>query len=250
MLEPTPQEIQEAREKFAKDQTAAIERRKASLPATVDAPKRENTVILLPLHDGRPYYACVRGLMEVIPYVSGIIDQQFSSLISLTRNKLVNGFLTLPPTIQWAVMIDSDIGFTSQDFGYLVGSILQKETDKENYLSANAPYARKDDSEKVIERGLGFSIVHRSVLELIRAEIARPFQFEGVAMHDFFIVGATAAGGYLGEDAGFWWMCSQVGVKPRLERRTNLVHWGAKDYRMPAIESADFMGSVDTDERF
>lgn len=186
--------------------------------------------------------------MEIIPYISGIVDHPFSSLITLSRNRLVNGFLTLPPIIEWALMIDSDIEFTSKDFGYLTGSIPETRGREliisEPTLAATAPYARKDESEKVIDRGLGFSLVHRSVLELIRAEIAVPFTFEGQAMHDFFIVGATAAGGYLGEDGGFWWLCSQVGVKPRLERRTNLVHWGAKDYRMPAIDM-----SIDTDER-
>lgn len=209
-------------------ENSIIGERYAKLPKYPAPPERGNTIVLLPLHDGRIHYACAKGLMEIIPLISGILDHPFSSLITLSRNKLVNGFLRLPAKIEWAVMIDSDIEFTMSDLRYLLAN-----TTKEIYLASTAPYARKDDSGKVIERGLGFSCVHRSVLELIRSEIAVPFQHEGQSMADFFITGATSSGGFLGEDAGFWWACSQVGVIPRVEQRCNLVHWGVKAYSMP-----------------
>lgn len=206
--------------------------RKAKLPAKINPPSRANTVILIPMADGRIWYPCARGLMDSIPYVNGIIDYPHSSLITLARNRLVNGFLRLPKQTEWAIMIDSDIGFIAQDLRFLLE--LQHTED----FAAFAPYARKDDSGKSILRGLGFARVHRSVIELIRDEIAVPFQHEGAAMHDFFITGATSSGGFLGEDSGFWWLCSQVGVLPRVEQRCSLVHWGAAAFRLPEIELA------------
>lgn len=215
------------------NKSTVIEERRARLLAKpVSPPTRANTVVLLPLHDGRIHYACVRGLMQIIPRISGILDQSFSSLIPLTRNKLINGFLRTG--CEWAVMIDSDIEFDLNDFTRL----MQYERMDVNVvldLAVNAPYARKDDSEKIIDRGLGFSCVHRHVLEMIQEELAVPFQHEGIPMHDFFIVGGTSTGGYLGEDAGFWWLCSQVGVVPRLETRCNLKHWGTFAYRTPVV---------------
>lgn len=231
MNKPNQAETSEALRQMEEQARAFIEERRAKLPTSVDAPVRNNTVVLIPMHDGRIHWPCARGLMEIIPQVSGIMDHPMSSLVTLSRNKLVNGFLSLPSHIEWAVMIDSDIGFTAKDFRQLTANF-------EN-LAALAPYARKDDSEKVIERGLGFALVHRSVLSLIRDEIAVPFVYEGQAMADFFITGATASGGFLGEDAGFWWMVTQMGVNPVLERRCNLVHWGAKGYEMPAVDFVD-----------
>lgn len=177
--------------------------------------------------DGRLWYPCARGLMDSMPFVSGIIDYGHGSLITLVRNRLVNGFLRLPSSIEWAVMVDSDIGFTAQDTRYLL--------EGDDYAVC-APYARKDTSGKAITRGLGFARVHRSVLRVIRDEIAVPFTHEGADMHDFFITGATASGGFLGEDSGFWWLCSQVGVLPRIERRCRLMHWGTAAYEVPEIE--------------
>lgn len=204
--------------------------RKAKLPAKVNPPSRSNTIVLIPMADGRLWYPCARGLMDSIPHFKGIIDYPHTSLVTLARNRLVNGFLHLPAETEWAIMIDSDIGFNAQDMRCLLE--LEHDTD----YAALAPYARKDDSGKSITRGLGFARVHRSVLEIIRDEIAVPFQHEGAAMHDFFITGATSTGGFLGEDSGFWWLCSQVGVLPRIEQRCNLVHWGCAAYRLPEVE--------------
>lgn len=186
------------------------------------------------MHDGRLYYACARGIMECMPFTSGILDHSFSSLISLTRNKLFAGFLRLP--VEWAFCIDSDIGFTQQDFAYLMELQHSESADKPGEvtldLAAYAPYARKDDSRKEITRGLGFARVHKSVISALYQTIAVPFQHEGIPMKDCFITGATASGGFLGEDSGFWWMCTQVGVVPRVERRCRLQHFGVAAYEI------------------
>jgi len=176
------------------------------------------------MHDGRLHYPCARGLMEIMSHVSGILEHSYSSLVTLSRNKLLAGFLRLP--CEWAFTLDSDIGFDAQDFACLME--LQSEQD----FAACGVYSRKDASRKPIVRGLGFARIHRSVIELMYETIAVPFEQDGIPMRDCFISGATSAGGFIGEDAGFWWMVAQMGVVPRIEHRCKLVHWGTAAYQV------------------
>lgn len=200
-----------------------IAQRRARLPK-VESPTKETTLVALPLADGRIEWECAMGLLSTCgrEWV-GLLTKCYTSSIGLARCELANGFLQTP--FQWLVMIDQDTLFTAQDLAFLL--------DGDDY-AVNGPYAQKDDDAKPVIRGLGFTRVHRSVLELlVSEELAVPFTFQGKHMHDFFIQGATGTGGYLGEDSGFWWLLSQIGVFPRIELRVNLQHIGKYRYTIP-----------------
>lgn len=206
-----------------------IAKRYARLPE-VDPPTMHTTLVTIPLADGRIEWETVQGLLATINHQwRALINKCYTSNVGLARNELANAFLQTP--FEWLVMIDGDTVFTPQDLIFLLDG---------NDYAVNGPYAQKDDEAKPVVRGLGFTRVHRSVFELlVDEEIVVPFTFQGKKMHDFFIQGATGTGGYLGEDSGFWWLLSQIGVFPRIETRVNLQHIGKYRYTIPAHHMAE-----------
>lgn len=170
--------------------------------------------------DGRIEWETVQGLLSTMSKLwNGLLSKCYTSHVALARNELVNGFLKTP--FEWLVMIDSDIVFTYQDMEWLLSG--------DDY-AVNGVYAQKDDKKQPVTRGLGFTRVHRNVLELLRDHIAIPYEYKGHTCHDFFLSGASGSGGYLGEDSGFWWLLSQIGVFPRIETRVRLQHIGKYRY--------------------
>lgn len=231
-------------EKAAHDK--AVADRFARLPKTINAPTRDNTMVLMPIGDGRVDHFCLKGIIESIPQWKGFLDQPCCSNVALARIKLATGFLRTP--FEWSVWIDSDIGFTAKDFGLLMqfdatetdltpltltGRIRQTRT---HDFVATAPYAQKDDTGNVIESGMGFCRVHRSVFEVLRDTLCVTADYRGAPITDFFPQGSLAPGmPWVGEDSGFWILCQEIGVIPRKERRTNLVHVGRAEYRIEAL---------------
>lgn len=210
------------------DSNEAIAKRRAQLPR-VEAPQPYSTLMALPLMDGRIEWETVKGMFGTMSrYWTGCLDKCYTSNIGLARNELVNGFLRTP--FEWLVMLDGDIVFSAQDLAFLLDG---------NDYAVNAPYAQKDANARPVTQGLGFTRVHRCVFDMLRSEqLCVPFTFKDMAMHDFFIQGATGHGGYLGEDQGFWYLLGLIGVKPRIEHRCRLQHIGKFRYVSEDANSA------------
>lgn len=209
--EPTPEEIKEHQE--------AIAKRMAMLPFTLPERTRQNTAVCMPIADGRVEFATVRGLMDSMPYWSGLFDMPYCSHVGLARNRLIHGFLQSP--YEYCVMIDSDIGFTGREFQQLM---------EPDHYAVNGVYAFKDESGQPIHQGLGFTRIHRSVFEILRATLVMPFTHKGEKLFDFFVSGVFPNGRFMTEDSGFWILCSEIGIRPKIDTRIDLMHIGRKEY--------------------
>lgn len=232
--QPTPEE------KIAHD--AAVAERFALLPMSINAPTRENTAICLPTGDCRVDIGCMAGLLATVPQWSGFFNLPGCSHVNLARIKLINGFLQSP--FEWCVMIDSDIGFTAQDFEWLMqldtlyGTAPPGEVKpKLDYFAANGVYALKDESGEVVHQGLGFARVHRSVFEVLAKTLCMSSEHRGMRVVDFFPSGSLGMGNWMGEDAVFWLLCAEIGVRPRIEKRVRLQHAGRAVYTVNELEN-------------
>lgn len=216
-----------------------VAERFSRLPTTISAPSRENTALCMPTGDCRIDTLTVRGMMECIPYYAAFIEQPGCSHVSLARNKIIHQFTQSP--FEWCVMVDSDIGFTASDWKHLMQFMVIEDTDpftatagnwtaRPHDFAANAVYSRKDDSGEVIYNGLGFARVHRSVFQVLAETLCMASSFQGVDMVDYFPSGSFPNGQWMGEDGAFWLLCHEIGVIPRRETRTNLLHAGRSVY--------------------
>lgn len=169
----------------------------------------------------------------------------------LVRSLIVDKFLATP--FDWLFMIDDDIGFSHTDVKLMLGATLDRKTDFNpilvpaqhpeptrdadgNDVLIVAEYAKRTSSPEVVEFGLGFTLIARSVIEQIadlEDEHGAPrvgrFRKAGGAgeVLDLFPNGPLGmSGDYMTEDRGFFLLCQLTGVVPRIERRTRLVHYG------------------------
>lgn len=198
---------------------SAIQARYDQLPKC-EVPTRESTVVSMPTHDYRLDIETHRGLLSSFAMFAGELVLAGHSDIGHARNKIFNSMLNTP--FEWLVCIDSDIGFTPDDLQKLL--FLASPID----YAVQGIYAKKNESDEAVVQGLGFTRIHRSVLEAIKTHLPFRFMDEGVECQDFCVTGATANKSMLREDTGFWFLCSQVGVIPRLERSVNLRHYGGR----------------------
>lgn len=208
---------------------ATVHERFAKLPP-VEPPRKESTCILIPMFDSRIEYGAVRGLMESAHLYSGIVDLPCCSDISYARNRLLHHFLQLP--MEWAVLLDADILFSGEDMTRLLSG---------NDYAVNGLYAKKDHTGEIVSQGLGFTRIHRCLLEALiqLPELCVPFKRYNEQLHGFCFSGPTGSNDiYVGEDQAFWLLLSQLGVTPRLERNLSLRHVGRMEYRLPP---ADFL---------
>lgn len=196
---------------------------------SVDPPTRENTLILIPTMDGRVDHLLTQGLLQSTHLYGGIGWLPCCSDIAYARNRLLGQFMRSP--FQWAVMIDSDTGFTAQDLVYLLEG---------NDYAVTGIYSKKDQQGTVVTQGLGFARVHRCVLEAIQAtpNLGIEFARYNERLTGFCWSGPTGIDfGYLGEDQAFWFLVSQIGVTPRLETRVRLKHVGRAEYGIEELSN-------------
>lgn len=173
------------------------------------------------------------------------------SSISLARNRIIQGFLQ-NDQYDWLVFIDSDVAFSERDFRLLMDYPLRNEkpshfndeheeaasrTEEGHVLISCAEYARKVDNDSAVRLGFGFCRIHRSVFDALNdlkkedgSERVNAFFFDGSLCYDYCISGCMSDGHWLGEDHGFFSLCRMAGITPRIEQRTNLIHWGRKAY--------------------
>ncbi len=229
-------------------------------------------LVCTPAHDGRVEAAYAGGLMSIAAaHMMGNI--KFLLLVSdvrLARNLLVDAFLK-ETAFDWLVFIDSDTGFSSKDFAYLMdyparelaasdapeinpeGTTLNSEGQA---ILVCAEYSRKVDNLDPVRFGLGFCRIHRSVFEILLAANDEAdgmprvgyFMNKGAQVADFFANGPGFDGHWFGEDTGFFHLCRLSKITPRIEQRTRLEHIGRKSYPYvgPAITIQNAPGSAAT----
>jgi hypothetical protein len=166
-----------------------------------------------------------------------------NSDIRLCRNLIVHQFLKAP--YQWLMFIDADICFSADDFRLVFDFppfdiASSEEITKNNNgedLIVCAEYARKVDTLDPARFGMGFCRIHRSVFELMMnasddAGVPRIGQFlhKGELVADFFPNGPGLDNTWFGEDTGFFHVCRLLGITPRIEQRTKLIHVGRKAF--------------------
>jgi hypothetical protein len=149
--------------------------------------------------------------------------------IALTRNIIAKRFLK--SNCDWLMMIDSDIIFSDEDWGFLWNG-------DEDIVTA--PYARKIPGQAPANYGLGFTRAHRRVFTAIDqleteqgSELASRFYMDGEMYVNYFPGGVTGDSRWLGEDRGFFTLCQIAGLNHRLETRTRLGHVGLFVYGYP-----------------
>lgn len=150
--------------------------------------------------------------------------------ISLARNVIAHRYHK-KTDYEWMMLIDSDISFSDQDWDFLW------EGDED---IVTAPYARKIPGTSPATFGLGFTRVHRRVFDAIEqlenpdgAESAQRFYMDGEIHTHFFPNGVTGDSRWLGEDRGFFTLCSMTGINYRIENRCHLQHTGIFVYGYP-----------------
>lgn len=192
---------------------------------------RDKVLVAIPAYDSRIDVACVSGLMQCLEFYSRPFFWCAMSNIALARNEIAHFFVEQFTSYDWLMMIDSDTGFTHEDWKLLW------EGDEQVVM---AEYARKCLGEPPVQYGLGFTRVHRSVFEKMKAltmedgsERLGRFYHRGKMMVDYFPNGAIQSGRWIGEDQGFFMWVGYTGASARLETRTKLKHVGRFEYGYP-----------------
>lgn len=174
----------------------------------------------MPLGQYQLDIATHQGLMASTSLYSGEFTHCGQSDVGMARELLFN--TVLDSNFEWMVCIDSDIGFGLTD----MASLLELTHDRD--YAVNGIYAKKQESDEAVIQGLGFARIHRSVLEAIREHCALTFMHEGRERQQFCLQGVSGNQQMMREDVGFWYLCSLVGVKPRLLFDINLKHFGGR----------------------
>lgn len=193
-------------------------------------PDPATVALCMPIGDFKPDIECVHGMMQCAPFYKRPMNWCGCSAVNEARNRIAHNFLNAPEQFEWAVWVDSDIGFKAQDWIYLI------EGDDPFVI---APYSKKSLEGVRVETGFGFVKVHRKVFQAIHdlvddegRERALRFFLNGELMVDYFPCGATGNGNFLGEDDGFIMWAGLAGFTPRIEERCELVHYGRHGFRL------------------
>jgi len=192
---------------------------------------REKVLVAIPVYDYKLDLRCVEGLFSCLPYYHRPIFWSGMSNIALARNQIAHTFVEGLTSYEWLMMIDSDTGFTVEDWQLL--------WEGEEQIVV-AEYARKAIGEKPVQFGLGFTRVHRSVFEKMKelkqddgSEKLGRFYHKGQMMVDYFPNGAIQSGRWIGEDQGFFMWAAYTESSVRIETRTKLKHIGRFEYGYP-----------------
>ena len=211
-----------------------------------------SVLVCTPSIDGRVECAYAGGLASAgAEHLFGnMFFLNLCSHVAAARNQIVATFLSSP--FDQLVFIDADIGFSAQDFKYLMNypqqkggplppdqvefdEVATKDSHGEPLISC-AEYSRKTEAHEAVRLGLGFCKISREVfstLDALRNDDGSPviqqYMANGSLVSDYFISGCRNDR-WLGEDQGFFILCHMAGIVPRIEQRTNLHHFGRKVY--------------------
>lgn len=212
----------------------------------------KKVLIATPSYDGSVVcgYAGGMGAVFASGFAGGNMFLQGCADIGSARAQCAHAFLK--SHFEWLVFIDADIQFTARDFGLLMcvepnlvldGQELKYSRTGESAarvgpeVLVSAEYSRKTEEQQPVRFGLGFTRIHRSVFEALAVfldhegkELVDQFFYQGEIMREYFPMTTLGDGRRMGEDGGFWTLCQMAGFTPRIEQRTQLVHWGRKAY--------------------
>jgi hypothetical protein len=213
------------------------------------------TLFQIPCMTGQIEAGCAGGLISsaaagLLGYIGFLVG---NSNISSARSKIANDFLR--SQLEWIVWIDADIQFTPNDLRYLMSIEPDGEfggqkveytrtevtaTDGQVHgaeLAVTAEYSKKNDEQEPVRFGMGFVRLHRSVFERLAnlttgdgGEAIGKYMDEGRICSHFFPSSTSSDSRLMPEDTSFWNMVALAGIVPRIETRTNLIHWGRKPY--------------------
>lgn len=188
------------------------------------------TIIMSPVMDAKPDVLYVNGLLATIMTgrAQAHMFQTCDSNIAHARNTIANLFRLKLTGFDRLVMIDADIGWSLQDWDYLMeGSepvVIAEYARKVSYEPGKCP---------AVSFGAGFCRIDRTVFETLDAWLKEdgseriPTYFEdGQLYRDYFYTGAAGDGRYLPEDRGFWSYLRLAEIPLRVETRTRLNHVG------------------------
>lgn len=190
-------------------------------------------IALMPSADGRFDGATVRGLVQATAarLLSDVYQVCGNSNIQSAREDCAHFWLTRT-RYEWAVWIDSDIGWEPEDWTLLW------DGDEDAVCSV---YPRKSQTRiATVEWGMGFARVSRRLMEHIadmRHEdtgelLAARYGSHGEEHIEYFPQGARVLEYQaLAEDLGFWTLARLTGLPIRLETRTRLSHRGLATWR-------------------
>lgn len=200
---------------------------------------RTKVFVYIPSHNGQIWCGCAGGLAQTMAAgrAGGMSFLTQGSAINQVRNRIASVFLKSQFDV--LVCIDADIEFTVKDFDFLMEG---------PELIATAEYVRKMEEYKPITFGMGFVRIHRKVFEALDnltngdgEPLVHHYRDDGDEMRDYFRTGASSDGRWMAEDFGFWSLVDMAGIKPKIEKRTRLKHWGSKAYAY--VGDADFAGA-------
>jgi hypothetical protein len=193
----------------------------------------EPCYVLLPSYDGRYEGRLMDGLLQIAVSQPGAIGGWYRhtgcSNPQLAREECIHHFLHRT-NYEWAVWIDSDIGFTPRDWNLL--------WDRDDVEAVCCEYRKKDQVNRIAApMGFGFCRISRRLLtEMadLMTEDGRPmlprFRMRGEEYVQYFPQGVLTDYDWRGEDHGFWLFAKLTGAPIALERRTRLAHVGTAVY--------------------
>lgn len=199
-------------------------------------------IIMMPCGDGRLDSHTAGGLTAARDLVHSVAFINCVSIISLARNHIAHRFTQ--SDFEWLVTIDSDIAFQRRDLEILLGegpnipggdeaTKVQCRDGVFRDALVTAEYARKVSAQEPVRFGFGFNRIHRSVFTALQEltdsegkEVLWRFFHQGAMYVDYFPCGSQSDGSWMGEDMSFFKFCRMAGITPRIEQRTNLVHFG------------------------
>jgi hypothetical protein len=169
------------------------------------------------------------------------------SQIDHDRSQLANEFLkTTHNRLFW---IDSDMSWDAKDFLRLLALSTvhkvvgcsypaKKEPSLEFHIDVATLHLKADKTGclNVNGMGLGFTVVHREVIETL-AKTAKCFDSYGKAVPMIFRTGIDEDGVYRSEDMHFFNACTKAGYEVKLDPTVELGHIGGKEYRGRLIDA-------------
>jgi hypothetical protein len=201
--------------------------------------KQARILMALPVMNRLMDVKCVMGQMSVLAAAGGEVMPFYlagNSNISDARNQIAHHFME-HTNCEHLFCVDADIGFTLQDYHYLM------EGTEDIVI---APYSRKSFGELPVDFGFGFCRISRKAFATLRdwmtedgQEALPRYRMKGeIAVHYFF-TGAMPDMRWMGEDTGFFHWCALNNISMRQERRTTLLHIGAYEFPYPPQSAND-----------
>ena len=192
---------------------------------------REKVMLAIPVKD-KFDPGVVDGMLRTIRFWGQPLFLGGCSDPGLARCKIAHVFVEKALEFDWLMMVDDDMCFSERDWELLWEG---------EELIVCADYSKKILGQRPTGTGLGFTRVHRSIFEKLKdlrkddgSELLERFYMEGEMYVDYFPSGTRLMQGRrLGEDQGFFMLCSMVTDSIRWEKRTQLGHAGRFVYGYP-----------------